>query len=103
MRPIDADHLKETLTELDVESADLKWRKIMLDAIQKVFPALIDDEPTIDMEPQESEWQIVALRTKYDDIPYGHSFVCKNCGHTEGRNKKYCGGCGCKMIGVDYG
>ena len=63
----------------------------------------IEALPAADVQPQESEWQIVALRTIYDDIPYGHSYVCKNCGHTEGRSNKYCGGCGCKMIGVDYG
>ena len=64
---------------------------------------LINELPAADVQPQESEWQIVALRTICDDIPYGHSYVCKNCGHTEGRSNKYCGGCGCKMIGVDYG
>lgn len=53
MRPIDADHLKQTLTELDVECADPKWRKIMLEAIQNVFPALIDDEPTVKVVTEE--------------------------------------------------
>ncbi len=53
MRPIDADKLKQTLTELDVECADLKWRKITLEAIQKVFPALIDDEPTVKVVTKE--------------------------------------------------
>ena len=81
------------------ELKDLREENKML--IQKC-DKLIKEKGT-DVQLQESEWQIVALRTIYDDIPYGHSYVCKNCGHTEGRSNKYCGGCGCKMIGVDYG
>ncbi len=95
MRLIDADALKAKFENQD--SGALGGHK------RYFVCSVIEDEPTIDTEPQESEWQIVALRTEYDDIPYGHSYVCKNCGHTEGRSNKYCGGCGCKMIGVDYG
>ena len=103
MRAIDADALKATLRDTCSASNNVKQRRIEDSILHGILPQIIDDEPTIDTEPQESEWQIVALRTVYDDIPYGHSYVCKNCGHTEGRNNKYCGGCGCKMIGVDYG
>lgn len=77
MRPIDADKLKQTLTELDVECADLKWRKITLEAIQKVFPALIDDEPTVKVLTKEQYDAAVMrvlsnLRTRaYSAGPFG--------------------------------
>lgn len=51
MRPIDADRLLETIANLDVECADQKQTSIMLNTIRKVFPKIVNDEPTLDIYP----------------------------------------------------
>lgn len=51
MRPIDADRLLKTIANLDVECVDQKQASIMLNTIQKVFPQIVNDEPTIEAEP----------------------------------------------------
>lgn len=51
MRPIDADALKETIKGLEVESPDVKATRFISRTIQEIFPQVIDDEPTIEAEP----------------------------------------------------
>ncbi len=50
MRLIDANALKDVLLDLDVKSDDLKWKRAIEEAIQKIFPKIIDDQPTIKVE-----------------------------------------------------
>ena len=58
MRPIDADRLLETIANLDVECADQKRASIMFNTIRKVFPKIVNDEPTIEAEPVKHNQQI---------------------------------------------
>lgn len=50
-RYIDAEHLKETLKELEAQGGHKYYRKGIQDAIDGYFPQIIDDEPTADVEP----------------------------------------------------
>lgn len=47
MRPIDADDLKQTISELDVECSDIKQQAIIKNTITKLFPQIVDDEPAL--------------------------------------------------------
>lgn len=68
MRPIDADRLLKTIADLDVECADQKQASIMLNTIQKVFPQIVKDEPTIEAEPVNG-WISVKDRLPPTGVP----------------------------------
>lgn len=53
MRPIDADRLLKTIANLDVECADQKQASIMRNTIRNVFPKIVNDEPTIEVDCAE--------------------------------------------------
>lgn len=65
MRPIDADKLKQTISELDAESSDIKAARIMNITIQEFFPQIIDDEPTLCVVPAK---EICKLRDNLQKI-----------------------------------
>ena len=74
MRPIDADALKETIKGLKVESPDVKATRFISRTIQEIFPQIIDDEPTIEVEPvKHAQW----IR-KHNSFP--QRYFCTNCG-----------------------
>lgn len=64
MRLIDADKLKNTLKQLDVESNDIKWKSVVEESIHKILPQIIDDEPTIEAEPVKRGRWIVKEQMK---------------------------------------
>lgn len=61
MRPIDADELKQTINKLDVECSDIKQQAIIKNTITKLFPQIVDDEPTLCVVPTK---EIYKLRDK---------------------------------------
>ncbi len=95
MRPIDADRLLKTITNLDVECADQKQASIMLNTIQKVFPQIVNDEPTIKAERVyakmvASNWTIKA-QLHFDG-------KCSRCNSPVFDTDKYCAKCGAKLM-----
>ena len=58
MRPIDADELKQTICELDVECSDIKRQAIIKNSITKLFPQIIDDEPTLCVVPTKEIYKL---------------------------------------------
>ena len=65
MRPIDADELKQTICELDVECSDIKRQAIIQNTITKLFPQIIDNEPTLCVVPTK---EIYKLRDKLQKL-----------------------------------
>lgn len=61
MRAIDADELKQTIDKLDVECPDIKQQAIIKNTITKLFPQIVDDEPTLCVVPTK---EIYKLRDK---------------------------------------
>ena len=51
MRLIDADELKEGLKDLKAEGYNQKYVQGLQDAIDDYFPQIIDDTPTVDVQP----------------------------------------------------
>lgn len=54
MRPIDADALKKTLEDMCSASNNIKQRQVEDIMLHNIFPQIIDDEPTIEVEPDNS-------------------------------------------------
>ena len=50
-RLIDANALKESLKNLKAKANDKKYEQGLQDAIDGYFPQIIDDEPTVDVQP----------------------------------------------------
>ena len=93
MRPIDADRLKNTLKQLDVESNDIKWKSIVEESIQRIFPQIIDNEPTIEAETvKHAKWEICS------DGYYPYCSNCKNEPQS-GEMTLFCPNCGARMDG----
>ena len=98
MRPIVADRLKETLKGLSSWSKRIAVRQIEDCMLHDIFPRLIDDEPTADVQPvKHGKWKHVA----------GMNSKCSVCSHyfpvTEFDSRpfdiNYCPDCGAKMDG----
>ncbi len=53
MRPIDADHLKETFARLQGVSSDKAWEAVTNRMLHDVAPKVIDDEPTVKVVTEE--------------------------------------------------
>lgn len=51
MRPIDADALKKTLEDMCSASNSIKQRRVEDIMLHNIFPQIVDDEPTIEVEP----------------------------------------------------
>ena len=51
MRAIDADKLKEHLKKLKAKADNKKYEQELQDAIDCYFPQIIDDAPTVDVQP----------------------------------------------------
>lgn len=95
MRPIDADRLLKTIANLDVECVDQKQTSIMLNTIQKVFPQIVNDEPTIKAEKVyakmvASNWTIKA--------PLHFDGKCSRCNSPVFDTDEYCAECGAKLM-----
>ena len=98
MRPIDADRLLKTIANLDVECVNQKQASIMLNTIQKVFPQIVNDEPTL--EAEHGHW--VCIEAEPEKV------WCDNCktvyrssdllniGADEG-NVNFCPNCGARL------
>lgn len=95
MRPIDADGLLKTIANLDVECVDQEQASIMLNTIQKVFPQIVNDEPTIKAERVyakmvASNWTIKA--------PLHFDGKCSRCNSPVFDTDEYCAECGAKLM-----
>lgn len=106
MRPIDADRLKDTLKQLDVESNDIKWESVVEESIHRIFPQIIDDEPTIDHRDMivKAHWEECDYKTfEHGEIEthYGKGLCCSlcRCGFKkdELKHRNFCPSCGAKM------
>jgi len=53
MRPIDADHLKETFARVTGVSRDKTWEAVTNRMLHDVAPKVIDDEPTVKVVTKE--------------------------------------------------
>ena len=89
MRPIDADALKHSISFLCVESKDIRLKSIVDTTLQELFPHIIDDEPTIEVQPVKRGKWIVSSDGYY---PY-----CSECGDRPQKITNYCANCGAKM------
>lgn len=58
MRPIDADKLKQTISELDVECSDIRRQAIIQNTIQDIFPQIVDDEPNLCVVPTKEIYKL---------------------------------------------
>lgn len=97
-RLIDADALKEYLSERYMNELYPDWDQLPLDVRQKIgllgstFKQAILNAPTIDAEPVvHSSWR--------DSWPYRTGATCRKCETHAARKHKYCPECGAKMDG----
>lgn len=91
MRPIDADRLLETIANLDVECVDQRQASIMLNTIRKVFPKIVNDEPTLDVYPvKRGRW--IKRRNSFPQ-----RYFCTECGEGDVGRFAFCHHCGVKM------
>ena len=89
-RYIDADELKEYISNLKAEGYDQKYVKGLQVAIDDFFPQIIDDIPTDDVEPvRHGRWEC-----NQDVISY---WVCSECAYYVQHEYKFCPNCGAKM------
>lgn len=79
-RYIDADKLKESLKELKAEGNNLKYVQGLQDAIDGYFPQIIDDAPTVDVQP-DNGWISVEDRLPESDGFYLAWYTFKDGGH----------------------
>ena len=68
MRAIDADKLKEHLKKLKAKADNKKYEQGLQDAIDCYFPQIIDDAPTVDVQP-DNGWISVKDRLPEPGIP----------------------------------
>lgn len=97
-RYIDADELKERLKILEAKADNKKYEQGLQDAIDGYFPMIIDDAPTIEVEPVKHGRWIVSHTQKHVEVTY----ECSECQHEvvgEYEKTPFCGGCGAKMDG----
>ena len=90
MRPIDADHLKETFTRVTGVSSDKTWEAITNRMLHDVVPKVIDDEPTIDMEPiKHGHWIRGKNKSAFPAKP-SPIWYCSCCGEMIRYNDSTC-------------
>lgn len=70
MRPIDADKLKQTISELDVECPDIRQQAITQNTITKIFPQIINDEPALCVVPTKEIYKLRDKLQKLSDDKY---------------------------------
>lgn len=66
MRPIDADHLKETFARVTGVSSDKTWEAVTNRMLHDVAPKVIDDEPTVEAEPVNGWISVKDKLPEYD-------------------------------------
>lgn len=76
MRPIDADSLKKTLKDIECVGGHEYWRAGTQAMIDKMFPQIIDDTPTIEVKQVEhGRWKVAKSS---EGLPTNR-FVCSEC------------------------
>jgi len=90
MRPIDADHLKETLDNLVCESDNRVIEKNTNQVLHDLMPQVIADEPTIDMEPiKHGHWIRGKNKSAFPAKP-SPIWYCSCCGEMIRYNDSTC-------------
>lgn len=94
MRLIDADELKEGLKDLKAVGYNQKYVQGLQDAIDDYFPQIIDDAPTVDVQPvKHGQW---TWDSNAPHREYG-AYKCSNCGCHSDFEENYCPNCGARM------
>ena len=93
MRLIDADALKETMSDLDCESNNADFQSGMEFIMRDFMPKVIDAQPTIDAQPvQHGRW--------IDWSMWGDSkYECSECDCETKHRTNFCPNCGARMDG----
>ena len=92
-RLIDANALKDGLSNLEASGGHIYYRQGMDDVLHKFMPSFIDEQPTVDaVEVVHGRWHDVALR--YTEVKEECS-VCH--GVVRAHGFRYCPNCGAKM------
>ena len=98
-RLIDADALKETLSDLDCEANNADFQSGMEFVMCDFMPKVIDAQPTIETEPvRHGRWIFVGEETMHDGWTY-RKHKCTECGFVTVEAKNFCPHCGAKMDG----
>lgn len=61
MRPIDADLVKKTLNDLECVGGHKYWREGVNTMINKVFPQIIDDMPTVEINENQTKTGVLNM------------------------------------------
>ena len=106
MRLIDADELKESLKDLKAEGYNQKYVQGLQDAIDNYFSQIIDDAPTVDVQPVKHAQWIFQNRHDEDGRCIYHCSECNfeikvfPCNLVLWQmHEKYCARCGAQMDG----
>lgn len=118
MRPIDADSLKKALKDIECVGGHKYWRAGAQAMIDKMFPQIIDSEPTIKAEqvkhgqwienkPSRMKWipdesdGITAEETTIEDMTEQKCSICQRWAikFTHHIEMNYCSNCGARMDG----
>lgn len=106
MRLIDADELKDSLSAINLVFLDTERNTLADGILHKMVPAIIDAEPTADVQPvKHGRW---VFQNRYDED--GRCiFHCSECNFETKvfpcnlipwqMHEKYCTGCGARMDG----
>ncbi len=78
MKAIDADKLKQTISELDVECSDIKRQAIIQNTITKLFPQIVDDEPALCVVPTKEIYKLCDTLQKLSNDKW-ESFERSGC------------------------
>ena len=93
-RLIDANALKDGLSNLEASGGHKYYRQGMDDVLHKFMPSFIDEQPTVDaVEVVHGRWINPYMNR------YGHPcHCCSVCGFKASyQDKNYCPNCGAKM------
>ena len=88
-RLIDADALKETLSDLECEANNENFQSGMDFVMREFMPTVIDAQPTVTAEPKRGRW--------IDAREQCGSFVCSECEYQSKAQYKFCPNCGADM------
>ena len=89
-RLIDADALKETLSDLECEANNADFQSGMDSVMRDFMPKVIDAQPTA--EPKRG-------RRMFNEQKNGYLWKCSNCKGNFDQQFSYCPYCGAKMEG----
>lgn len=106
MRLIDADALKDSLSAISLIFRDTERNTLADDILHKTVPAIIDAEPTADVQPVKHGRWIFQNRNDEDGRYIYHCSECDfevkvfPCNFLPWvMHEKYCPGCGARMDG----